>query len=484
MSRNMQKLNPISSPSPEKQGKKEATPIGIANFSDSTSRYSSERLLYDASTLRPHPHFDNHSGKQERPLEGVHKDIWGRLMKEKGHFLQIIGLCLKYLVLAIIFPIYFCLYLVPINVAHYLKQGLGYVKKGLDSAEQWFLKSLRSFHAKFPTRNTIARWLQIPRIVNTAKAISKKMEHFKIRLVNIVKPIFVKTKEKVLWLKSKITACFQRVNTLIEGLEKSVLNWIGSIKTLSQRLSGKFTETRTSMQNFKGKLTLLNKQSLKEKGRKHKETIQETYSKVMASIQSRLQQLSNRVDTILDRPVQAFYKYIHSPLQHFWSNVCEWFRKKSQTVDRTIDTHFMKIKTQTSHQFQSTRETIALKSSTLQTSMKSGISIIFKPISALSEVIEKTGASLQRLFNRTKEGIQKIRIAVGQSQEFLRSAPNKIKVSVTTAWENRVSLRERGRLALAWGRMLPRYAMHLFDEVVAEMVKASKDLKKKVDSSQ
>src|SRR5437868_1824315 len=131
----MQKMSQIGGgKQPPKEQSRAESKIGISNFNDGISCYSSHKDLYNANTLRPHHKKDQIEDSDHDEYE---KTVWESIKSKQKPMLNGIGTCVKYLILGVIYPFYFTFFLAPKFIGSNFLKALAKIKPGFESFKKW-----------------------------------------------------------------------------------------------------------------------------------------------------------------------------------------------------------------------------------------------------------------------------------------------------------------------------------------------------------
>lgn len=446
----MKKLNPINSPAPEApQEKKKSQQIGIAGFQDSITRYSSERELYNANSIRQHDVYTFPDLSHAEP-DNLEHSIWEKLKKKKGGVLQLIGLGLKYLILAILYPIYFTLYLVPSKGLEYLKIGFKHVKKAIYSAETKTIAFFNSLRQRLPTRQRLAHLLGITKLLTAAKLLRNKLNQWEKAIIARTQKIFVPVGEH-------LNKFFHLIGNGFSAFGNKVDKGFENLQGLLERSFTKFQSVRRP--NISMSFSVGTKVRDLMPTKKLWLSLKDNLLSGIRSLSKALSVFGN----VLRHPIQSvkpLFQHIGKGIGKATTSLGNTIRKSQKAIDDGMESSFERI-------------VIGLRN------VRDRSRVLFVPVGKVmqpfavaavksSEFVDSFGQKLLA----PKQWTQSLSRFLSQAKDLVKSAPIRAQGRMVDAISKstfRIALARRFKVIFTWTRLLPKYVLHLFDEVVAEM---------------
>lgn len=479
----MQRLNPIGGGAKQPSGKPNKTnsKVGISNFNDGISRYSSQKDLYDASNARPHHNGSTSQSDDDDDDNELEQTIWDNLKKQKMPIFNMIGMGFKYLVLGLLYPFYFIFYVAPKAILSFLGNIFGKIKPTLATISRKFKEIKLAILSKMPTKQGMLRFFRIPQIKNALSALYRKISAINLAIKN-------KIAQLLLPPSNAIKNTFRRIAA-------SISKFFGIVKQKNHQFHLKLAIKTTAAIQYLQKLFEKSKEFfLSQKNRltnlwKTKKNAQETleikpsrWENSKKSLSNQHQKFSGSVKGLFQKTKQSINSFLKSP-KTATANVCKKaFSSVRHLYGRSINrlsTLFQNIGNRTSKTLQPIATSGTKLSQKAFAGAKSAGSQAKRPFSSLSTMTSRsakrfmlTMSNLKFLISRPRLLIKTVGASISSFGASIKSVPSKINQLTSSAWNNTSWIKKRGRILFAWMKLTPRYFMHLIDEVVTDMTKA------------
>lgn len=266
--------------------------------SDSLSGYSSHRELYD---LRSVPKVSGNQSLQKSPEETIESRLFLKLSKTS--FWKLLGILLKYMLMALILPPYVLLYGVPKWVIQKGWPPVRHLAGRLSQQGRHLFKKLTQLIQKLvPTKAGMTRVLQLEKIAGLLKALlskiqqiysscAQKVSHACTSCISPIKRMARVVSEKV--LKSK--------ETLIPTLHKWGTSLVFAPKAGFVLAATKFKDVANAAQSALGKCWSTSKNSIVTIGQKISQgvtSLRRTVSRLGGNVVAQIKALFSKVGSI------------------------------------------------------------------------------------------------------------------------------------------------------------------------------------------